>query len=101
MHEVQEIEEYEESAQDIQIKPIYQMGEGISERVPLLVAELDGSIINEDDLHIVLDGVSYPATYDEQASTISFQIEEPLKEKFHVVTFVANNERETRVFYVR
>lgn len=100
MHEVQKIGESEE-ASNIQVIPAYQMGEGISERKPLLSAELKGSTVSEDDLYIILDGISYPASYDEETSTMYFQVMEAIDEKFHVVTFVANSERETRIFYVK
>lgn len=100
LHDIQEIGEYEEQDSNVEIIPMYKMGEGITEQTPLLSAELKGSTISEDDLYIILDGISYPATFDEQTSTMYFQVKEKLTEKFHVVTFVANAVRETRIFYV-
>ena len=100
MHEVQQRSEVIESDETIEIIPTYKMGEQISERSPLLEAELKGEIPQEDDLAVVLDGVVYPATFDDQDSTMYFQVEEELKEQFHVVTFIVNSERETRIFYV-
>src|SRR5690625_2306142 len=100
MHEVQQMSEDVESEGTVEIIPTYKMGEQISERTPLLEAELKGRIPQEDNLYLILDGVVYPATFDEKNSTMYFQIEEELKEPFHVVTFVADSERETRIFYV-
>jgi len=101
MHEVQQIREYEASDKDVKIIPTYRMGEGISERTPLLSAQLEGKVTKGTDLHVVLDGIVYPASFDKEKSTMFFQVRDELKEKFHVVTFVANSERETRIFYVK
>src|SRR5690625_820743 len=101
MHDVQQMGEIVESEGMIEIIPTYKMGEQISERTPLLKAELKGEIPQEDDLAVVLDGVAYPATFAEEDSTMYFQVEEELKEQFHVVTFVADSERKTRIFYVK
>ncbi len=100
MHEVQEISEYEEADGNVTIIPTYKMGERISERTPLLSAELKGITTSETDVYIVLDGIAYPAMFDEQTSTMFFQVEDELKEKFHVATFVADADRETRIFYI-
>ena len=100
MQEVEETSEYIESDGNIQVMPAYNMGESILERKPLLLAEVKGITTIDADLYVVLDGVVYPATFDEEDSTMYFQVKEELREQFHVVTFVAHSERETRIFYV-
>ncbi|NLJ99041.1 MAG: membrane dipeptidase [Tissierellia bacterium] len=94
--------------QGLTIKPAYKMGEIISTTTPKLTAEIireKGSKIDAGGFRIIVDGISYDPEYDEETSTLSLQLTEPLKERFHVVTFEATNnagkiKRETRIFYI-
>lgn len=100
MREVEEMGDDQGETDHIEVSPTYEMGQTISDKTPLLTAKLNDSMINADDLFIILDGISYPATFNNQTLTMSYQVTESLEEKFHVVTFVAGTMRETRIFYV-
>ncbi len=89
---------------DIKIIPDYKMGEKIDTNTPILKARLEGEIDNLNT-SIIVDGTRYEARMNKVNSTISIEIKEPLKEKFHVVTFEVkdNNgiiKRDTKVFYI-
>lgn len=101
MREIEKMGEDKGQVDQIEICPEFEMGQAISDRMPLLSADLKDVAINKKDLQIILDGVSYPVALNEQNLSISYQVEEPLKEKFHVVTFIAGSMRETRIFYVQ
>ncbi|MFS0646298.1 hypothetical protein [Siminovitchia sp. 179-K 8D1 HS] len=54
---------------------------------------------------IIQDGIGHKPTFDRKTYTLSLQLNESLKERFHVVTFGAANKagkikRETRIFYI-
>ncbi|OZU87999.1 membrane dipeptidase [Virgibacillus indicus] len=90
------------------IKPEYEMGEIIDSRQPLLKAEVEtkrGAPLDEVSLKIIVDGISYEPDYNKDTATISLQLTEDLQERFHVVTFEAENKagkvsRETVIFYI-
>ncbi|MFD2629954.1 dipeptidase [Oceanobacillus kapialis] len=92
----------------VQIEPAFEMGEQLSERTPKLSASIqleDGTDLNPDNLKVIVDGISHQATFNADTSTMSFAMEEPLNEKFHVATFhvedkEGNQQRETRIFWV-
>lgn len=91
----------------IAITPSYDMGEIIEGNTPLLTAkvEAESTEIDETRFRVIVDGIVYEPDFDARTSTLSLQMEQPLKERFHVVTFEAANEdgeieRETRIFYV-
>lgn len=95
----------EKTDSNIKIIPEYKMGEGINRKTPNLIAKVEGETSNISG-RIIVDGISYKAILDETNSKISFKIEKPLLEKFHVVTFEIkdgqdNIVRETRIFYIR
>ncbi|WP_313346889.1 dipeptidase [Sedimentibacter sp.] len=98
----------ENAGQGITIVPDIQMGEGVSSYTPLLKAEVlkdKGSHIDESKFRVIVDGIVYSPEYDEETGELSLQIDEPLIEKFHVVTFEGENNsgkvtRETRIFYI-
>lgn len=52
---------------------------------------------------IIIDGIVHQPTMDTETSTIFYEIQEPLKEKFHVVTFEIHNgediQRYTNIVY--
>lgn len=76
--------------------------------MPLLSAQVETEVgFNLDDskFRIIVDGVAYEPEFDSESSSLLLQMTEPLKERFHVVTFEATNsegniERETKIFYV-
>lgn len=90
------------------ITPEYQMGEIIQDRMPILSAKVTrekGAKIDANSLRVIVDGIPYKPTFDPKTSTLSLQMKEGLKERFHVVTFEAANNagkvtRETRIFYI-
>jgi membrane dipeptidase len=109
LHEVEEHrEETERSNRGPIIQPKLNMGDAVSERKPLFEAVLDitnGNRIDEESLEIIVDGITYDAEYDRENQTMTFQMEEELQEKFHVVTFKAATTegditRETLILYL-
>jgi len=94
--------------QGLTIIPELEMGEGVSGNTPLLKAEvlrLNGSNIDESSFRVIVDGIVYTPEFNAETGELSLQVEEPLVEKFHVVTFEAVNNsgkisRETRIFYI-
>lgn len=110
MKEVQNLAEKNPNnvGQGITIIPEIEMGEGLSSSTPLLKAKvsvLKGSKIDESKFRVIVDGIVYTPEYNSETGELSLQIEDPLIEKFHVVTFEgANNSgkitRETKIFYI-
>lgn len=90
----------------VHISPSFGMGEGLPGRKPLLSAEISADDdLDAADFKVVVDGSPHVAEYDRETSTISFQITEPLNERFHAATFevrIPDSEpvRETRIFYI-
>ncbi|VEF46706.1 dipeptidase [Bacillus freudenreichii] len=90
------------------ITPTYEMGEIIQDRTPVLTAKVaadNGAKVDENSFRVIVDGISYTPAFDNETSTISLELDEGLKERFHVVTFEAANNagkvtRETRIFYI-
>ncbi|ALX48858.1 dipeptidase [Lentibacillus amyloliquefaciens] len=90
------------------VKPEYEMGETINTRTPLLQADIEtkkGAPVDEDSFKVIVDGIAYEPDYNKKTSTLSLQLSEELQERFHVVTFEAENRagkltRETRIFYI-
>src|SRR5690606_31732010 len=78
----------------IAITPSYDMGEIIEGNTPLLTAkvEAESAEIDETRFRVIVDGIVYEPDFDARTSTLSLQMEQPLKERFHVVTFEAANE---------
>ncbi|WP_043931881.1 dipeptidase [Bacillus sp. EB01] len=97
-----------EAGQGLTITPALKMGETVPSNTPLLTAKLErinGAPIDASSLRVIVDGIPYSPEFNKETSTISLQLKEPLKEKFHVVTFEAANtagkiEKETRIFYI-
>lgn len=110
MKEVQNLAEKNPAnvGQGITIIPDYEMGYGFDSPTPLLKAQVrrdKGSHIDESSFRVIIDGIVYTPDYDAEAGTLSFQVPEPLVEKFHVVTFEGKNisgkiTRETSIFYI-
>lgn len=110
---LKEVEKLAEKNQDSagqgpSVSPAFKMGEIIQSSTPLLTATIGdskGAAIDESSIRVMVDGIQYEPAYDKASKTISFQVEDPLKENFHVVTFEVANmagkvTRETRIFYV-
>jgi len=108
LHEVQEAAdpEVKNKANEIAIYPHVEMGDAVESRTPMFSAEIDSEAdIEGNSLRIIIDGQVHEPEYDESSSTVSFQPEEALEEKFHVVTFEVTSEdgeveRESRIFYI-
>ncbi|MGE5630190.1 MAG: dipeptidase [Caulobacteraceae bacterium] len=91
------------------IEPSMEKGEVINNAAPTLTAIVTtdkGSEIDEDSLRVIVDGNVYIPEFNKETGTISITVEEPLKEKFHVVTFEAANHggkiaREARIFCIQ
>jgi membrane dipeptidase len=110
MKDVEQAAEHSPSSvgQGLTITPDLKMGETVPNNTPLLTAKINwdkGSVIEENSLQVLIDGIPYKPEFNKETSTVSLQVKEPLKEKFHVVTFEATNkagkiEKETRIFYI-
>lgn len=91
-------------ANDIEIFPDLKMGEVINTRRPLLTARVEGDI-DKSNIRVIVDGIVYKADLSEDKSTISLHVKNELNERFHVLTFEAENKnrelkRETIIFYI-
>ena len=91
-------------ANDIEIFPDLKMGEVINTRIPLLTARVEGDI-DKSNIRVIVDGIAYKADLSEDKSTISLHVKDELNERFHVLTFEAENKngeikRETIIFYI-
>lgn len=110
LREVEKAAEYNpaDDSKNLKLVPSLQMGETITSNTPLLTAKVEGKQLaqmKEESLRIVVDGIPYTPHFDPETSNVSVQLQEPLKEKFHVVTFEAKTStgkaaKETRVFYI-
>ncbi|MFA1820345.1 dipeptidase [Virgibacillus oceani] len=108
LQEVQEAAdpEVKNEAKEIAIYPDVETGDVVESRTPVFRAEIDSEgHIDENSLRIIIDGQVHEPEYDESSSTVSFQPDEALEEKFHVVTFEVTSEggevkRESRIFYI-
>jgi membrane dipeptidase len=91
------------------IKPMLDMGQAVTGNPPVLTAVIEGDEGTSPDISgisVIVDGRVYTPKFDAQTATASLKLPEPLKEKFHVVTFRADSHsgeqaRETRIFYIR
>ncbi len=91
------------------ITPDFSMGEMIYTNCPLLAARVTAhgnSRIDAKSLKIIVDGRVYKPQYRVENSLMSIKLAEPLRERFHVVTFEAadmsgNLSREARIFCIR
>lgn len=91
------------------IVPSIAMGEIVNTETPTFTAAVNADKASKLDAHslkAIVDGNIYTPEFDEATGTMSITIAEPLKEKFHVVTFEAANNsgkiaRETRIFCIQ
>lgn len=88
------------------IIPELEMGENIRSSTPKLNAEIkNNNKIKDLEYYIIVDGISYKGEFEHSQSNLFLEIEQPLKERFHVVTFEARNKktvnRETIIFYIK
>ena len=105
---LKEVEEIAEKSNelDLNIIPSIDMGEIIDEVTPLLTAKVENIKGIEINSRIIVDGIPYNAEYNKDTSILSLKIVEPLRDKFHVVTFEVidnadNVKRETIILYVK
>ncbi len=105
MAKVQQAAEKSLEKADFQIISDIEMGEKVNSSTPLLTARvlnLDGST-EEAKFRVIVDGIVYTSV-NVVDGQLSLQINEPLVEKFHVVTFEGTSggkvTRETRIFYI-
>jgi membrane dipeptidase len=90
------------------IIPDIEMGESVSSYAPLLKAKVSKyNCSNTDELsfRVIVDGIFYAPEFNADTGELILQINEPLIEKFHVVTFEGKAisgsvTRETRIFYI-
>ncbi|QQK74787.1 membrane dipeptidase [Salicibibacter cibarius] len=103
------LEEVEQNDEDgdtgVTITPSLEMGEELADNTPDLQADIEGEKADESDFRIIVDGIEYEPEFDEETGTLSLELDEPLKERFHAVTFevtteAGGTERETKIFYV-
>ncbi|SDI71494.1 dipeptidase [Natribacillus halophilus] len=103
---LEEVEQNEEDAdKGVTVTPSLEMGEELADNTPILQADIEGEALNESDFRIIVDGIDHEPDFDEETGTLSLELDEPLKERFHAVTFEAETgdgetERETKIFYV-
>ncbi len=91
-------------ANNIRIEANIGMGDKVEDNTPTLTAKITGNNIDINSIRVIVDGVLYNSSFDNDTSIVSLKSEGPLKEKFHVVTFEAANRagelvRETRIIY--
>lgn len=104
--EVERLAEEKKEAQDIEIIPFVEMGQGLESNLPELSAKVVGNNLDLNKFRVIIDGISYPPLFNVESSTISIKLKEPLVERFHVISFEASNnsgqtKRDTRIFYVK
>jgi len=95
--------------QEFSITPMLEMGQGFSGSNPVLEAVIKAGRSQPADtagIRVIVDGRVYTPQYYEKTGLVSLQLEEPLREKFHVVTFEAAGQkgytaRETRIFHIQ
>lgn len=89
------------------ISSTIRMGEIIGNNKPLLTAEIAKRVnVNADSLRVIVDGIVYTPQYNPASRVISWQAPSPLTQRFHVVTFEADQRsgktaRETKIFYIQ
>ncbi len=65
------------------IQPNFEMGEAIESRTPLLeamIAKNDLADMNQDNLNVIIDGISHQADFDEVSGKLSFKVKDSLQE---------------------
>ena len=94
---------------EFSITPMLEMGQGFSGSTPVLEAVIKANRnqpIDRAGIRVIVDGRVYSPRYHAKTGLVTLQIEEPLREKFHVVTFEAAGQkgytaRETRIFHIQ
>ena len=94
-------------AASLVIVPELFSGDGVSSLTPLYKANVlnNGTSAKTTRFLLFVDGIEYTPLFDPVASVLSYQMQQPMMEKFHVVTFVGCSiegmvTRETRIFYI-
>lgn len=109
LKEVEEVAQYnKDTRNNIYIIPEYEMGEKIIDTAPLVKARVESDMglnFSELDFRVIVDGVPFAPKFDDATSTLYYKLQNPLEEKFHVVTFEAINKdghiaRQSRIFYI-
>lgn len=96
------------SNNDIVIEPSIYMGQAFATDTPVISAHIKSArplSLRATGLRVIVDGRAYSPDYNEKTQTVSLKLQNPLQEKFHVVTFEALSShgqavRETRIFYL-
>lgn len=91
------------------IEPSIEKGEVVNTAIPELSAVVStdkGPELDLESFRIIVDGNVYMPEFDEAAGTMNITLNEPLRERLHVVTFEAANRsgkisRESRIFYIQ
>jgi membrane dipeptidase len=89
-------------SEEVSIAPDFTMGEVFHDSRPVFSTDISGS--HEDmEIYGVVDGIRYPLEKDNGKNVFTPELD--LKERFHVVTFVAEHptrgeQRETRIIYI-
>lgn len=109
MEEVWEKKEAKNPRQDmVSIEPMLDMGQSVSGKEPGFQATVKARgdrPVDVSSLRFIIDGKAYIPEYQESTGLVFLQLDKPLKESFHVVTFEAAAEegqpvRETIVFHI-
>lgn len=92
---------------NLNIIPELNIGEKIKDSYFLTskIENMNEVKINEEKSRIIVDGIPHKGIYDNKDSTFSLKIQEPLREKFHIVTFEVlysqdKVKRNTIIFYM-
>lgn len=104
---IERVEEIAENTQEspIEIKPNIKMSQRVSKDKVNFEAKLDDlSKVDKDSVRVILDGIEISSSMDDEGQIIG-EIDNPLKEKFHVITFEIRDKdglisRETRIFHI-
>lgn len=108
LKKVEELSENQIKADKDIMTPSFCSGDRLQGDTPLLEAAVKlptGTELNPDSIRVILDGIAYNGFYDSSNKIIHYKPTEPLKERFHVVTFEAtdtlgNSFRNTSIFYI-
>lgn len=92
----------------VKICPSVAFGGMLQSPSPLLAADLkltDDIKIDPGSVRVILNGIAFSGSYDVWRQHIFYQVKEPLREKFNIVTFEVrdlsgNTSRTTAIFYI-
>ena len=81
------------------------MGAPLAANEPLQAMITDPATVETASMQIIIDGIVYSPDYDAATGIMQIMLPVSIREKFHVVTFLAKTPegvttRETRIFYL-